>query len=104
MDGKPVFKLVKELVDGKVVVWPGAAPDPGQMVRLRVVVSADSFVAQYKPVGADGKAEGEWRTAEKGKLPPPRNDQISLQCYHGPKNAEHWVRFSDFAITPVAAE
>jgi hypothetical protein len=104
VDGKPVFKLVKELVDGKVVVWPGAAPDPGQTVRLRVVVSADSFVAQYKPVGADGKPEGEWRTAEKGKLPPPRNDQISLQCYHGPENAEHWVRFTDFEVSRVGGE
>jgi hypothetical protein len=99
VDGKPAFKLVKELVDGKIVVWPGAAPDPGQTVRLRVIVSADSFVAQYKPGG-----EGEWRTAEKGKLPQARNDQISLQCYHGPENEEHWVRFTDFRISEVGAE
>jgi hypothetical protein len=104
VDGKPAFKLVKELVDGKIVVWPGGKPDPGQAVRLRVIVSADSFVAQYKPVGAAGKAEGEWRLADKGKLPPPRNDQISLQCYHGPADSEHWVRFSDFAISEVGAE
>ena len=102
VDGKPAFKLVKELVDGKIVVWPGGAPDPGESVRLRVVVSADAFTAQYRPVGADGKPVGDWRTAATGKLPPPKDDQVSLQCYHGPRDAEHWARFSDFRIVEAA--
>jgi len=99
VDGKPAFKLVKELVDGKVVVWPGAAPDPGRSVRLRVIVSKDAFVAQYKP---DGKFEGDWQPADKGKLPPPKNDQISLQCYHGHDDKEHWIRFTDFRILQLS--
>jgi len=99
IDGKPAFKLVKELVDGKVVIWPGSAPDPGKSVRLRVIVSKDSFIAQYKP---DGAFDQDRRPADKGKLPPPNNDQISLQCYHGPKDKEHWIRFSDFRIVEVS--
>jgi hypothetical protein len=98
IDNKPAFKLVKEFVDGKVVIWPGAAPDPGQSVRLRIIVSKDSFIAQYKP---HGKFDQDWRTADKGKLPAPSNDQISLQCYHGPKDKEHWIRFTDFRIVEV---
>ena len=98
IDSKPAFKLVKERVDGKVVIWPGSAPDPGQSVRLRIIVSKDSFIAQYKP---HGQFDQDWRTADKGKLPPPNNDQISLQCYHGPKDQEHWIRFTDFRITQL---
>jgi hypothetical protein len=104
VDGKPAQKLVKELVDGKVVVYPDGAPDPGQSVRLRLIVSKDSFVTQYQPVGQDGKPTAGFKTSAKRKLPPPKNDQISLQCYHGPKDAQHWVRFSDFRIVEEPAE
>jgi hypothetical protein len=92
-EGKPVFKLVKELVDGELVIIPGRKPMPSETVQLRLVVTSDSFVAQFRP-----DAKGEFKTAATGALPAPRDDQVSIQCYNGPANAEHWIRFDDFRI------
>jgi hypothetical protein len=39
-----------------------------------------------------------FQTAAAGKLAPGENEQISIQCYNGPANVEHWMRFSDFRI------
>jgi len=62
-------------------------------VQLRLMVSRTSWSAQFRP---DGK--GEFQTAATGELPAPGNDEISIQCYHGPADAEHWIRFDDFRI------
>ena len=95
-DGKPVFKLVKELVDGKLMIIPGRKPMTSKTVQLRLIVTSDSFIAQFRP-----NAQGDFRTAATGKLPAPRNDQVSIQCYNGPANAEHWIRFDDFRISQL---
>jgi hypothetical protein len=92
-NGKPVFKLVKELVNGELMIIPGRKPMTSETVQLRLIVTADSFVAQFRP-----DAKGEFQTAATGKLPPPGNDRVSIQCYNGPANAEHWIRFDDFRI------
>jgi hypothetical protein len=92
-DGKPVFKLVKELVDGQLVIIPGRKPISSKTVQLRLVVSGNSLTALFRP---DGR--GEFQTAATGTLPAPRNDQVSIQCYNGPPDAEHWIRFDDFRI------
>jgi hypothetical protein len=95
-DGRPVFKLVKELVNGKLLIIPGAKPMDARTVQLRLIVTADSFEAQYRPDG-----QGEFKTAATGKLPPPNKDQVSIQCYNGPPDAEHWIRFDDFRIRRI---
>jgi len=95
-NGKPVFKLVKELVDGQIMIIPGRKPMTSEMVQLRLIVTSDSFVAQYRP-----NVEGEFQTAAEGKLPAPADDQVSIQCYNGPPNAEHWIRFDDFRISKL---
>jgi hypothetical protein len=92
-DGKPVFKLVKELVDGQLMIIPGRKPMTNDTVQLRLIVTEDSFTAQYRP-----DAQGEFQTAATGKLPPPGDDQVSIQCYHGPPDIEHWIRFDDCRI------
>ena len=92
-DGEPVFKEVKELVDGEVFIIPGSKVMPTQSVRLRLVVDAESWEAQYRPAGAS-----EFRTAATGELPPGVNEQVSIQCYNGPPDAEHWIRFEDFRV------
>lgn len=92
-DDKPVFKLVKELVNGELMIIPGRKPMAAASVQLRLIVTADSFVAQFRP-----EAKGEFQTAATGKLPPPGKDQVSIQCYQGPADAEHWIRFDDFRI------
>ena len=94
--GAPAFKMVRELIDGKRYVFPGKIPLDDDRVQLRVIVSADGFVGQFR---VDPK--GEFKTAAEGKLPPPEKDkkeEVSLQCYQGPPDAEHWMRFEDFRI------
>ena len=93
IDGQPVFKEVKELIDGDLYIIPGRKPMPTQSVRLRLIVTANSWEAQYRPEG-----ESEFQTAETGELPPPGDDQVSLQCYNGPEEGEHWIRFANFCI------
>ena len=95
-NSKPVFKLVKELVDGQLMIIPGRKPMTNEMVQLRLIVTSDSFIAQFRP-----NCEGEFQTAETGKLPTPNNDQASIQCYNGPPNAEHWIRFDNFSISKL---
>jgi len=94
---RPVFKLVKELVHGKLLIIPGAKPMAAKSVQLRLIVTADSWTAQYRP-----EAKGEFQTAATGKLPAPGKDQVSIQCYNGPPEAEHWIRFDDFRILKLA--
>lgn len=96
-DGRPVFKLVKELVRGQLMIIPGRKKMEAKTVQLRLVVSADSYTAQYRPNG-----KGAFQTAATGKLPPARNDEVSIQCYHGPPNADHWIRFDDFRILKLS--
>jgi hypothetical protein len=92
-NGKPVFKLVKELVDGELMIIPGRKPMSSKTVQLRLIVTKDSFIAKFRP-----DARGKFQTATTGKLPAPDNDQVSIQCYNGPPDAEHWIRFEDFRI------
>ena len=96
--GKPVFKLVKEYIDGATYIIPGRKPLASVSVQLRLVIVGDQWTAQYRPDG-----EGEFLTAAKGKLPPAGEDQVSLQCYDGPEDAEHWMRFDDFRVTRLSA-
>lgn len=93
-DGKPVFKLVKELIHGEgIVIIPSHKPMTRPMVQLRLIVSANEYIAQFRP---DGK--GEFQTAATGVLEPSANEQVSIQCYHGPPDREHWFRFEEFRI------
>lgn len=92
-DGQPVFKLVKELVDGQLRMIPGRKPLTNETVQLRLEVDGRRYVARYRP---DGR--GPWFEAGRGELPPPGQDEVSIQGYHGPAEAEHWVRFDDFRI------
>ena len=96
VDGKPVFKLVKELIDGGLFIIPGRKEMPTQSVRLRLIVTADSWEAQYRPEG-----DSEFHTAETGELPAPGDDQVSIQCYNGPEEGEHWIRFANFTINKL---
>ena len=91
--GKPILKLVHELIDGKMHIIPGKVPAPEKTVLLRLIVEADKFVAQFRPKGKD-----EFQTVASGPLPAGGDEQVSIQCYNGPADAKHWIRFSDFRI------
>jgi hypothetical protein len=92
-EGKPVFKLVKELINGELFIIPGKKPMPSEKVQLRLIVTGNSYIAQFRP-----DEKGKFQTAATGTLPPPGDDQVSIQCYNGPADAEHWIRFDDFRI------
>ena len=96
-DGNPIFKEVKELIDGDLYIIPGKPAMPTRSVRLRLLVTANSWEAQYCPEG-----ETEFQTAATGELPPPGEDQVSIQCYNGPPDEEHWIRFENFCIKKIA--
>ena len=95
--GQPVFKFVHEHIDGKDYIIPGKVPAPENTVRLRLLVANDKYTAQFQPA-----AKGEFKTQASGKLAPSTEEQISIQCYNGPPDAEHWMRFDDFRILQVA--
>jgi hypothetical protein len=76
---KPVFKQVHEFIDGKTYAILGKKPTDTRLMQLRLVVTKDAYVAQYRP---DGK--GEFQTAATGKLPPGADEKVSIQCYNGP--------------------
>lgn len=63
--GKPVFKLVKELIDGKTWIIPGRKPMPSRSVRLRLVVTADRWIAQYRPEGKGRRTRRRWRSSSR---------------------------------------
>jgi hypothetical protein len=90
---KPSFKLVHEFINGRTYIIPGKRPTDTRLVQLRLIVSEEQFVAQYRP-----DAKGKFQTATSGKLPAGVDEKISIQCYNGPPGAEHWIRFSDFRI------
>ena len=93
---KPVFKLVHEHIDGEEWIIPGRKSTASKTVQLRLVVKGMEWTALYRE-----DLKSEFKTAETGKLPPPGDDQISIQCYDGPSNAEHWIRFDDFRIVEL---
>ncbi|MDD4873289.1 MAG: hypothetical protein PHR77_22260, partial [Kiritimatiellae bacterium] len=65
------------------------------VVRLRLLINGNHIRGQYRPAGAD-----QWLDAGTGDLPVPSQGKpnISLHCYQGPADTEHWVRFSEFRI------
>jgi regulation of enolase protein 1 (concanavalin A-like superfamily) len=98
LDDKPVFKLVHERIDGDLWIIPGKKPAPQKTVQLRLIVDGEKWTAQYRE-----DLKGEFQTAQQGKLPPAGKDMISLQCYQGPPDATHWIRFDDFRIVELTS-
>lgn len=99
-EGKPVFKFVKERIDGETFVFPGKVPMKEKSVQLRLIVNGRRIIGQYRT----GKDEP-YATAVEAELPPAgEKDEISLQTYHGPADAEHWMRFDDFRIVELAEQ
>jgi alpha-galactosidase len=95
-NGKPKVKLVKELVHGKLKIIPGGKSMTAKTVQLRLVVDKTGWTAQFRP-----DAKGEFVTAGKGRLPSGGKHAIGIECYNGPPDAEHWIRFDNFRITPI---
>lgn len=93
--GRVIFKLVHELVDGRMYIFPGKIPVDTPVVRLRITTgSNDDLVAEYSGSGDSG-----YRKIYEGKLNVNKADQIGLQCWNGPSSNNHWMRVRFFKIT-----
>ncbi len=106
-DDSNMVKLGLELVDGKVCIVMGREqadatrtlakiPILVTSVRLRLIVDGQRIRGQYRPAGSET-----WLDAAEGELPAAPaggHARISLHCYQGARDAEHWARFSEFRV------
>ena len=92
-DGTPVFKEVKELIRWRTLYHPRPAADVDQQ---RPTASAGYRGYLGGPVSSARRQRVPHRRVR--RTPPPANDQVSIQCYNGPADEEHWIRFENFCI------
>jgi regulation of enolase protein 1 (concanavalin A-like superfamily) len=105
-DDSNMVKIGQELVDGKLSVVMGReekdkartiaiVPLNTRSVRVRFRVQGDNLHGQFLPT--DSK---QWQEAGKCTLPVPAGQKakISIQCYQGAENVEHWARITKFAV------
>jgi len=111
-DDSHMVKLGLELVDHQVCIVMGREeadktrtlakiPLDANSVQLRLRVSGRQIHGQYRPTGTD-----RWQEAATGELPTPVDGKpkVSLHCYQGPPDAEHWARFGDFQIKRIGPQ
>ncbi len=105
-DDSHMVKMGLELVDNEVCIVMGREeadqtrtlakiPVSVTSVRLRLLIAGRQVRGEYLPLG-----RSKWFEAGSGDLPVPPQGRakISLHCYQGPQDAEHWARFSDFRV------
>ncbi|MBI5687938.1 MAG: hypothetical protein HZC54_22940 [Verrucomicrobia bacterium] len=108
-DDSHMVKLGLELVNKEVCIVMGREeadktrtlakiPITATTVRVRLLVAGSRIRGQYRIAGTDA-----WLDAGAGDLPAPPNApaKISLHCYQGPPDAEHWPSFSEFRVSRV---
>lgn len=108
-DDSNMVKLGLELVNGEVCIVMGREqadktrtlakiPIQATAVEVRLHVAGQQIRGQYRLPGAE-----RWLDAGAGELPAPPGTpaNISLHCYQGPADAEHWARFSAFCVRRV---
>ncbi|MBI3852288.1 MAG: hypothetical protein HY298_18695 [Verrucomicrobia bacterium] len=103
-DDSHMVKLGQELVDGKLSIVMGREendktrtiaiiPLKSFSVRLRLTVKGNEIQGHFRTADA-----GDWQKAGERDLPVHGTPKVSLQCYQGPANVEHWARITEFRI------
>lgn len=92
-DGRVVFKIVHEYVDGRLYIFPGKIPVDSDSVHLRLISNGDDIVAEYCNEG-----ETTYRRIYEGKLDKGNVDEIGLQCWNGPADNHCRILFHHFRI------
>lgn len=108
-DDRHMVKLGLELVNGKRCIVMGREfadstrtlgliPITAERVRLRLRVTGTHIRGEYLRAG-----ETVWQRAGEGEVPaPPQGQaQVSLHCYQGLPDVEHWARFSQFRVARI---
>lgn len=107
-DDSHMVKIGQEKVDGQLSIVMGREekdrartiaiiPLETAKVQLRLKQSRNHIEGFFRPGG-----KGEWRKAGECDLPVHGEPKIALQCYNGPKDAEHWAKISRFSITEAS--
>ena len=102
-DGNMV-KLGQELVDGKLSIVMGR--EENDRTRTIAIIPLAAFSVQLRLTVTGNRIRGQFRTSasepwlEAGEcdLPVHGDPKVSLQCYQGPANVEHWARLTQFHI------
>ncbi len=103
-DDSHMVKLGQELVDGKLSIVMGG--EENDKTRTIAIIPLKSFSVQLRLSKTANRIHGQFRTPdaetwqEAGEcdLPVHGTPKVSLQCYQGPANVEHWARITEFRI------
>ena len=103
-DDSHMVKLGQELVDGKLSIVMGR--EEADKTRTIAILPLKSFSVQLRLSVAGNLIHGQFRTPDTETwqeaggcdLPVHGPPKISLQCYQGPANIEHWARITGFHI------
>ncbi len=108
-DDSHQVKIGKEQVDGKLSIVMGREekdrtrtlaiiPLEKTKVDLRLRVDGRNIAGFFRPDGAT-----EWTKAGECDLPGQGMPRVTIQCYQGPKDKEHWSRIQNLVITRARA-
>ena len=92
-NGRVVFKLVHEYVDGRLYIFPGKIPVDSPSVNLRLISNGDDIIAEYC-----GDGEATYRRIYEGKLEKGNDDEIGIQCWNGSNANPCRILFHHFRI------
>lgn len=107
-DESHMVKLGQELVSGKLCVVMGR--EEADKTRTIAIVPLDASDVQLRLLVTGTRIHGQYRTAswstwrEVGDcdLPVHGTPHLSLHCYQGPPDVEHWARFERVTVRPLA--
>lgn len=105
-DDSNMVKIGLELVDGEVCMVMGREENDETRTIAKPPIGNDVSKLHLRLTARDNEIAGayrvqdstEWKNAGECKLPVKGDPKISLQVYQGPKDAEHWARFTGFTI------
>jgi hypothetical protein len=108
-DESHMVKLGQELVSGKLCLVMGR--EEADKTRTIAIVPLDAQTVELRLLVTGARIHGQYRTAswpvwrEVGDcdLPAHGPPHLSLHCYQGPPDAEHWARFQRVTVRPLAA-
>ena len=103
-DDSHMVKIGFEMVDGKRSIVMGREekdrtrtiaiiPVEPLRIDLRLIVDDANVRGAFREAGSN-----EWRDAGECKLPAQSAPKLSIQCYQGPADAEHWARISNVTV------
>jgi regulation of enolase protein 1 (concanavalin A-like superfamily) len=104
-DDSHMVKLGFELVDGKRSIVMGR--EEKDQTRTIAIIPIDVLTIDLRLIGDDSTVRGLFRAAgasewrEAGRCEPPKrgSPKLSIQCYQGLPEVEHWARISNLKVT-----